>query len=61
MLVDLVRVTTADGVRLDGGLQTPADPPRSELSCQAALLVHGTGGSLGTRSGAATLILGATS
>jgi pimeloyl-ACP methyl ester carboxylesterase len=42
VLVDLVRVTTSDGVRLDGALQTPmgaADP----LPIDACLLVHGTG------------------
>ncbi|MEX0585719.1 MAG: hypothetical protein WD176_03690, partial [Pirellulales bacterium] len=46
MLVDLIRVTTADGLRLDGALQTPpAGAATSQLPVDAALLVHGTGGS----------------
>ena len=45
MLVDLVRVTTADCLRLDGALQTPSGSARGELPLDAALLVHGTGGS----------------
>lgn len=46
MLVDLIRVTTADGVRLDGALQTPAaGAAASQLPVDAAVLVHGTGGS----------------
>lgn len=45
MLVDLVRVTTQDGVRLDGMLQAPADVGSSDHAVDALLLVHGTGGS----------------
>jgi pimeloyl-ACP methyl ester carboxylesterase len=46
MLVDLVRVTTADGVRLDGALQLPAEPiGDADRSVDAALVIHGTGGS----------------
>lgn len=50
MIVDLVQVTTADGVRLDGALQRPADgqPQTSELPLDAILCVHGTGGSFYT-------------
>lgn len=45
MIVDLVRLTTRDGLRLDGALQAPAAGPRGELGVDACLLVHGTGGS----------------
>ena len=45
MLVDLVRVTTGDGVRLDGMLQKPTPQTASDLAVDALLLVHGTGGS----------------
>jgi pimeloyl-ACP methyl ester carboxylesterase len=46
MLVDLLRVSTADGFRLDGALQLPPDAAgRQKLPIDAALLVHGTGGS----------------
>ena len=40
MLVDLVQVTTRDGVRLDGMYQAPPQPAGA-----ACCLVHGTGGS----------------
>ena len=43
MLVDLVCVTTRDGVRLDGAYQAAAAPP--SIPVDAFCLVHGTGGS----------------
>jgi pimeloyl-ACP methyl ester carboxylesterase len=43
-LVELVRVTTADGVRLDGALHEPRDHAADE-GVDALLCVHGTGGS----------------
>ncbi len=43
MIVDLVRVTTADGVRLDGALQTPAKGAARPLPIDVVLLIHGTG------------------
>lgn len=45
MLVDLVRVNTGDGVRLDGALRMPAAGAKGALAIDAAVLVHGTGGS----------------
>jgi pimeloyl-ACP methyl ester carboxylesterase len=45
MLVDLVRVTTADSVRLDGALLLPAADASTSLAIDAAVLIHGTGGS----------------
>ncbi len=41
-LVELVKATTADGIRLDGALQQPAEPAEHP-ACDAVLLVHGTG------------------
>src|SRR5437660_1003816 len=41
MLVDLVRTTTRDGVRLDGVFQPAAAP--GGLALDAACFVHGTG------------------
>ncbi len=43
MLVDLVQITTRDGVRLDGAFQSPAAVSRT-LAVDAFCLVHGTGG-----------------
>ena len=43
MLVDLVQVTTRDGVKLDGMYQAASAP--STLPIDAFCLVHGTGGS----------------
>jgi dienelactone hydrolase len=44
MLVDLVQITTRDGVRLEGALQTPAaDVPR-RWGLDGVCVVHGTGG-----------------
>lgn len=43
MLVDLVQVTTRDGVRLDGMLQTPIER-NSAWPVDALCFVHGTGG-----------------
>lgn len=40
---DLVRVTTGDGVKLDGALHLPEQPGRGKLPVDAVLLVHGTG------------------
>jgi len=42
MLVDLVQVTTRDGVRLDGIYQGPV-VPRSDLRVDTVVCVHGTG------------------
>lgn len=43
MLVDLVQTTTADGIRLDGMLQTPTTG-QAALPLDGVCLVHGTGG-----------------
>lgn len=43
MLVDLIRTTTSDGVRLDGALQSPVADISSPWKVDAFLLVHGTG------------------
>jgi pimeloyl-ACP methyl ester carboxylesterase len=49
VIVDLVRVTTADGVRLDGGFQRPSGGAQTApLPIDAVLCVHGTGGSFYT-------------
>lgn len=45
MIVDLVQVTTRDGVRLDGSLQSPSPTPAHSPAVDAVLCVHGTGGS----------------
>lgn len=45
MLVDLVRVNTADSLRLDGALLVPLPDVASTLAIDAAILIHGTGGS----------------
>src|SRR4051794_11268622 len=42
MLVDLVQVTTRDGVRLDGTYQE-SSAPRGAIPVDAFCLVHGTG------------------
>jgi pimeloyl-ACP methyl ester carboxylesterase len=44
MQVDLVQMTTADGLRLDGVFQAPPSPGSGGLAEQAWCLVHGTGG-----------------
>jgi pimeloyl-ACP methyl ester carboxylesterase len=44
VLVDLVQVTTRDGVRLDGMLQRAARPGAAGLDVDGWVLVHGTGG-----------------
>lgn len=41
MLTDLVRTTTADGLRLDGILQAPDDRSVSSLALDAVLCLHG--------------------
>lgn len=43
MIVDLVQVSAADGVRLDGALQTPPDGVAAQLGVDALLCLHGTG------------------
>ena len=43
MLVDLIHITTRDGVRLDGMLQLPTTDP-SAWPVDAVCMVHGTGG-----------------
>lgn len=44
MLVDLVQVTTRDGVRLDG-VYHPLEPGTHALDLDACCMLHGTGGS----------------
>ena len=44
MQVDLVQVTTRDGLRLDGMLQAPAAGAAPALAVDGFCLVHGTGG-----------------
>lgn len=43
MLVDLVRVTTRDGLRLDGALRTPPEATPKKLNLDAVLFLHGVG------------------
>lgn len=45
MLIDLLRVTAADGLLLDGALQEPQGSPTVERPIDACLLLHGTGSS----------------
>ncbi len=46
MLVDLVRVVSSDGVRLDGALRLPDDAAAADdIALDALLLVHGAGAS----------------
>ncbi len=45
MIVDLVQVTTRDGVRLDGSQQTSPKKAAGPQAVDAILCVHGTGGS----------------
>jgi pimeloyl-ACP methyl ester carboxylesterase len=42
--VELVRVVTADGVRLDGALRRPAEGAGSRLPFDALIMHHGVGG-----------------
>lgn len=44
MLVDLVKVDTRDGVRLDGTLQRPREPKTCDLDVDAVIFHHGVGG-----------------
>src|SRR3954468_10648220 len=44
MLVELVQVTTRDGVRLDGMFQAPGDSTSPRPPVDAVCFVHGTGG-----------------
>jgi pimeloyl-ACP methyl ester carboxylesterase len=43
MLVDLVHVKAADGVRLDGSIVSPADTSSRQSRIDALLCLHGTG------------------
>lgn len=43
MGVELVRVTTSDGLRLDGSLRMPDDAAQESAVADVAILVHGTG------------------
>jgi pimeloyl-ACP methyl ester carboxylesterase len=43
LLVDLINVTTEDGLRLDGALREPASGTVSSLGADAVLCLHGTG------------------
>lgn len=43
MLVDLVRVTTQDGLRLDGALRAPPGEAPRKLALDAVLFLHGVG------------------
>jgi len=42
-LVELIRITTSDGIRLDGALASPKHPPPAN-AIEAFLLLHGVGG-----------------
>jgi pimeloyl-ACP methyl ester carboxylesterase len=44
MKVDLMQVETADGVRLDGALRTPAGGPVGQLGLDLVICHHGVGG-----------------
>jgi alpha-beta hydrolase superfamily lysophospholipase len=44
LLVDLVQITTRDGVRLDGAYQPPPRPGAAGLAVDALCFLHGTGG-----------------
>jgi pimeloyl-ACP methyl ester carboxylesterase len=44
MLVDLVKITTRDGLRLDGMFQSPAQPAPSSVRVDGWCFLHGTGG-----------------
>jgi len=44
VLLELVQVTTRDGVRLDGSFQAPTAPGAAALPVDGLCLVHGTGG-----------------
>jgi pimeloyl-ACP methyl ester carboxylesterase len=43
--VELVRITTSDGLRLDGALASPVNRPMSPPITDAAIFLHGVGGS----------------
>lgn len=45
MLVELVRTTTKDGLRLDGALSVPLDHQTPEVAVEAFVFLHGVGGS----------------
>jgi pimeloyl-ACP methyl ester carboxylesterase len=44
VIVDLVQVAAADGLRLDGALQVPLADVPCEIGIEAVLCLHGTGG-----------------
>ncbi len=45
MLVELVRTTTKDGLRLDGALSVPLDKRTLDVGVDAFVFLHGVGGS----------------
>ena len=45
MIAELVRVTAADGLRLDGALRVPATDVAAQIGIDAVACLHGTGGS----------------
>ncbi len=60
MLVDLVRVTTRDGLRLDGALRIPREETKKSLALDAVLFLHGVGSNFytsGTLDGIAPRLL----
>jgi pimeloyl-ACP methyl ester carboxylesterase len=60
MQVDLVRVTTRDGLRLDGALRVPQENTPKKLSLDAVLFLHGVGANFytsGTLDGIAPRLL----
>src|SRR5207253_10309659 len=42
--VDLVQVSTRDGLRLDGAFRSPAESVKNSLAVDALCFIHGTGG-----------------
>jgi hypothetical protein len=44
MMVDLVNVTTRDGIRLDGTWRKPSVQRASQLGVDVVILHHGVGG-----------------
>ena len=44
MLVDLVKTTTSDGMRLDAALHSPVKTPRADFRVDAVVCLHGVGG-----------------
>ena len=50
MIVDLVNVTTSDGIRLDGAFLEPKDALQPEAAIDAVLLIHGSSANFYTAS-----------